>query len=297
MMQGDDGVDLQASPIDLGALVAPAGLHGHLDLLCALDSRGVSSLQRQSFRAPFHLSKPHWDTGALVLNLANPTAGLLAGDRVESRVRVETGAALVLTTPAANRAFRMPGGFAEAIQRFEVAAGGWLEWWPELFIPQAGANYCQRTTIEVEEGGELFFVESLAPGRVASGEVFAFESLRWETEIHFAGVLAARERYTLRRGVEPLVSLQARFGAPYYASCFVVSPRLNGSEACWERISSLQAPALWAGCSRLSVGGWTVKILAGGSIELRAALTQIRAEIHAALGRALPSLRRVSPIG
>jgi urease accessory protein len=290
MIKGDERVDIQESP-------SQAGLHGHLDLLCALDSRGVSSLQRQSFRAPFHLSKPHWDAGALVLNLANPTAGLLSGDRVESRVRVETGAALVLTTPAANRAFRMPGGFAEAIQHFEIAAGGRMEWWPELFIPQAGANYRQRTRIEVEEGGEIFFVESLAPGRVASGEVFAFDSLRWETEIHFAGALAARERYTLRRAAEPLLTLRERFGTPYYASCFVISPRLTGEEPCWKRILNLQSPRLWAGCTRLSAGGWTVKILASGSIELRAAMELIRAEIHAALERTPPALRRVSPIG
>jgi len=273
------------------------GLHGHLDLLCALDSRGVSSLQRQSFRAPFHLSKPHWDAGALVLNLANPTAGLLSGDRVESRVRVESGAALVLSTPAANRAFRMPGGFAQAIQRFEVAEGGWLECWPELFIPQAGANYRQRTTIEVAAGGGLFFVESVAPGRVASGEIFAFDSLRWETELHFAGALAARERYILRRGAEPLLTLQERFGAPYYASCFIVSPQLQADDACWDRISKLQSPSLWAGCSRLAAGGWSIKLIAGGSIELRAALSQIRSEIHAALGRTPPALRRISPIG
>ena len=98
--------------------------------------------------------------------------------RRHSRVQVESGAGLLLTTPAANRAFRMPGGSAELELQFEVTRGGWLEFWPELFIPQAGARYRQRTVIRAEPGAELLFFEAMAPGRVASGEVFAFASLR-----------------------------------------------------------------------------------------------------------------------
>ena len=33
----------------------------------------------------------------------NPTAGILEGDRLESTVRVDAGAALLLTTPSASR--------------------------------------------------------------------------------------------------------------------------------------------------------------------------------------------------
>src|SRR5215207_8034190 len=59
---------------------------GHLDILCAVDAEGRSHLRHQSFRAPIHLSKPHLDEGTLVVNVVNPTAGLLAGDRVACRV-------------------------------------------------------------------------------------------------------------------------------------------------------------------------------------------------------------------
>ena len=61
------------------------GLAGHLELVCDVDSRGWTRLGHQSFRAPYHLSKPHHDAGALVLNVVNPTAGLLEGDRSAER--------------------------------------------------------------------------------------------------------------------------------------------------------------------------------------------------------------------
>ena len=55
--------------------------HGHLSLLAAVRNHGRTVLARQSFRAPFHLSKPYWDADsrALLVQVVNPTAGILAG--------------------------------------------------------------------------------------------------------------------------------------------------------------------------------------------------------------------------
>ena len=75
-------------------------MKGHLHLTCACDGAGRSALREQSFRAPFHLSKPHEDAGALVVNVVNPTAGIFDGDELELQATVEAGARLVLTAPA-----------------------------------------------------------------------------------------------------------------------------------------------------------------------------------------------------
>ncbi len=273
------------------------GLQGHLELVCALDSRGLSSLQRQSFRAPFHISKPHFDAETLVVNVASPTAGYFDGDRVESQVRVESGARLLLTTPAANRAHRMRGGFARAEQRFEVASGAWLEFWPELFIPQAGTRFAQRTELRIEPGGEVLFVESLAPGRVASGEAFAYERLEWETDLWVGERLAARERYSLFPESEAVRALQARFATAYYASCFLVTERVAESAECWAALHGLQSEEMWIGQSRLCCGGYVIKVLASGPVALRAALARIRGTIYEAMGWRAPALRRVAGIG
>src|SRR5205085_1366195 len=116
-------------------------------------------------------------------------------DRIECDVEVQPGATLLLTTPSATRAHCMRRGSAEVVQRMRVADGGFLEFWPELFIPQKGARYRQRTELSVAGGGELLFFESLAPGRVASGESFAYTELTWETDIRCDSTLVARERY------------------------------------------------------------------------------------------------------
>lgn len=268
------------------------GLSGHLELICAPDSRGVSVLRHQSFRAPMHLSKPHHDADALVVNVVNPTAGLLEGDRVECRVSVESGARLLLTTPSASRAHRMRDGSAELAQRLAVASGGFLEFWPELFIPQGGTRYRQRTELRVEEGGALLFFESLAPGRVAFGESFEFRELTWETDVWHAAVHVARERYRLTPEDESVRTLRAVFPDAYYASGFVFSPQLNDADPCWRDLHDLHTSDAWVGCGRLTGGGWVIKCLAAGSVALRRTLTTIRTRLYSALTRPAPSLRR-----
>src|SRR5688572_10994353 len=98
-------------------------MDGHLNLLAGCDADGRTVLQRQSFAAPIHISKPHHDAVWLVVNLASPTPGLFAGDRVDVRVRVDPGARLLLTAPSANRVHTMAQGHAELVQDFHVSAG------------------------------------------------------------------------------------------------------------------------------------------------------------------------------
>lgn len=270
-----------------------AGLTGHLDLVCAPDSRSVSILRQQSFSAPIHLSKPHHDAETLVVNVVNPTAGLLAGDRISCRVAVESGARLLLTTPSASRAHRMTSGEAILRQDIQVATGGFLEFWPELFIPQAGTRYRQHTAIRLQAGAEVLFFESLAPGRVASGEAFAFDSLQWETTVHHEGTLAARERYHLTPGNEAIGALRRAFPEAYYASGIVCSPRLDPQHPVWQRLHDLHTAEAWIGCGRLAAGGGAiVKCLASGSVPLRRLLAAVRGELYAALDRPAPALRR-----
>ena len=86
-----------------------------------------------------------------------------------------TGARAVLTTPIATRIFRARDSMqrAEIVQSIVVENGGRLDVCPDMLIAHGGARYSQAIRLEVLAGGELFFTEMLAPGRTASGEVFA----------------------------------------------------------------------------------------------------------------------------
>ncbi len=270
------------------------GIRGHLHLVCAPDSRGVPILREQSFRAPIHLSKPHLDEGALVVNVVNPTAGLLEGDRIEQNVRVQSGARLLLTCPSASRAHRVRNGWSAVSQTFRVEAGGALEVLPEMFIPQAGACYRQSTRVEVECGGELLFFESLAPGRVASGEVFEYGSLDWRTDLIFGGRPIVRERYCLEPGSDSIQALRRVFPTAYYGSVLAVGRGWEVEAEIWQEILGLQSSSLWVGVSPLGMdGAWSLKWIAADALTLRATTSKVRAALYRRMRRQAPDLRRV----
>ena len=261
---------------------------------CQVDSHGRTFLRKQSFRAPIHLSKPHWDGNYLIINVVNPTAGLFAGDHVEVTVRVCAGARAVLTTPSATRVFRAKHSMqrTEIVQIIVVENGGRLDVCPDILIAHGGARYSQASRIEVHAGGELFFTEMLAPGRTASGEVFAYEQLEFSTDLIVGSQVAVRERYRLDASSEGLQSMRRRFPRAYYASSLVVSP----SER-WEflqrGVEALNGALVIAGASRPADNVYAIKVVASDSISLRTAISKVRTLVYSHCERPEPSLRKL----
>ena len=253
-----------------------ADFHGQLSLRAeARDGRTV--LAAQAFRAPFHVSKPYWDTdtGTLLVQVVNPTAGILSGDKLESDIAVGEGGALLVTTPSASRVFQMRGGSAECRQHFSVTRGGWLEVMPEPLVPHRGCRYRQVTRIEVEAGGELFFADMLMPGRVAHDEAWVWDSLCLEVDVRIGGELVLRER--LNPSGEELRALAALMGSGPGA-CFGNAVLITEeSGAGWrDAVHALQGDGLWIGASRLRRGGWSLKLVATDGVRLRKGLKEMR---------------------
>lgn len=258
------------------------------------DAQGRTFLARQSFRAPIHLSKPHWDGNYLIINVVNPTAGLFAGDYVETIVRVRGGARAVLTTPSATRVFRARHSTqgTEIVQTIAVENGGRLDVCPDMLIAHGGARYSQTTRIEVHAGGELFFTEMLAPGRTASGETFAYEQLEFSTDLIVGSRLAVREKYCLNASSQGLESLRRRFPNAYYASSLVVSHAAR-AELLQREIAALNSASVLAGGSRPGDDVYVIKLVATDSMSLRKAISKLRTLVYSHWESPEPILRKL----
>jgi urease accessory protein len=262
-------------------LTTPFTFSGHLALRAAARDDGRTVLAGQSFRAPFHLSKPYWDadTQTLLVQVVNPTAGILAGDRLESEIAVEAGAALLVTTPSASRVFRMKAGSAEFRQHFAVADGGWLEVLPEPLVPHRGSVYRQVTTIDVERGGGLFFVDQLMPGRIGHGEVWAWERLSLDLTVRVAGELLLRER--LEHSGAELQALSQLMGSgdtACFANAILLAPPDSAETASWrDEVAALHRDGIWVGASPLRGPGWSIKLVAPDAVRLRQTVRDVRA--------------------
>jgi urease accessory protein len=271
-----------------------AEFSGQLSLSAEARPDGRTVLAAQAFRAPFHLSKPYWDAdaGVLIVQVVNPTAGILRGDRLESAITVGAGAALLVTTPSASRIFQMEGGAAESRQSFRVAAGGWLEVAPEPLVPHRGSAFRQVTRVDVEPGGGLFFVDQLQPGRVAHGEAWLWQRLCLELEVRLGGELILRER--LDQSGEELRGL-AELAGSGPSACFANAVLLAaGDEGAWRgQAAALHRDGLWVGVSALSRGGWSIRLVSPDSIRLRQGLSDLRRILAGAFPRLASDLRKL----
>ena len=252
---------------------------GQLALRAEARADGRTVLAAQSFRAPFHISKPYWDEEAktLLVQVVNPTAGILSGDRLESAITVESGAALLVTTPSASRVFKMKEGVAECRQHFTVAAGGWLEVLPEPLVPHRGCRYRQTTHLEVAAGGACLYADLLMPGRVGHGEAWEWEKLCLEIDVRLGGERILRERFE-PTGADLRALAELAGSGP--AACFgnaVLIGEETADDATWRAaVAALHRDGLWVGLSRLRRGGWSLKFVAPDGMRLRQGLRDAR---------------------
>jgi urease accessory protein len=272
--------------------VSGSSIGGHLRLRCERRADGVPYISEQSFRAPVHLSKSHVDHGHVVQSIVNPTAGFFDGDHLQSDIHVAPGAKLVLSIPSASRVYRTRSGAAAvSCQKFRVEESGSLEWIPEPFIPHAGARYVQRTTIDLHPAASLLFFDWIAPGRVAMGEVFAYQHLRWELDLTLGGNLIARERYDLRPDDDSLEALRAKFPAAHYLSVYAAGEMGVNWPA--EALDALNTEGVYLGHGTIAGGVHVIRALCGDSLAARKLLETLRPLLYSAAGLKPPALGRI----
>ncbi|MGA9938724.1 MAG: urease accessory protein UreD [Candidatus Acidiferrales bacterium] len=211
------------------------------------------------------------EDGSALAHLHNVSGGLLGGDRLSLAVNVGQGASVQLTTTGGTRIYRSRDGAPTTVQTnaIQLGAGALVEYVPDAIIPYAGARFAQRTRIDLAAGAGLFWWEVIAPGREASGEVFAYERIEMRTDIAANGRLIAAESIRLDPRGSALRSI-ARLGEYRYWATFYIC-RVGLDSATWlaaeehlrEAARELSQPgeALW-GVSTLLADGLVVRGLA-----------------------------------
>lgn len=241
------------------------------------------------------------DDGAALVHLHNVSGGVLGGDRLDLNVQVGAGARVQITTTGATRVYRCRPGMPPAEQHttVRVERDGLLEYLPDPLIPFAGSRYRQQTRIELADGAGLFWWEAVAPGRDASGEVFAYDLLEIIFELSAADRPVAIERMRLEPHVHPLSS-PARLGPyRYFASLYICRAGLDAAR--WlELEAQLSEQAVRRTCSgseewgvsTLPAHGMVVRGLSRNGAALASGLPFFWREAHCVLYGYAPALPR-----
>lgn len=161
---------------------------------------GKTTLLRDVQKAPLMIVRPfELPCGTLMVFIVNPTGGVLGGDHNDIVVRVDSGARVLILTQSATRIQPSPNGEAATQHlHFSVASEARLEYYPERTIPFAGSRYRQKMYVDLQEEAEFGATETLATGRVHSGEHLAFLSYESDLEVWQAGQRVYLDRQRLQ---------------------------------------------------------------------------------------------------
>lgn len=223
------------------------------------------------------------DSGETLAHLHNVSGGILDTDCLEWRADVAPGAWAQITSTGATRVYRSRSADRVATQHAtaSVGEGGFLEYLPDQLIPFAGSRFEQRTEVEVGQGASLIWLDMVAPGREASGEIFAYESLGCSFELIAGGERVATERWT----IAPLTARpdsRGRLGPfRYFASCYVC--RVGEPGSYWREFESklrivadrFSGPEVLWGVTTLSAHGLVVRGVAVSGRSLANGLVNI----------------------
>lgn len=214
--------------------------------------------------------------GSSLVHLHNLSGGVLSGDRLTLDIEVGPGGAAQVTTTGATRLYRHREADADSEQHtnIRVGEGALLEYLPDTLIPFSGSRHHQYTRISLADGAKLFWWETVAPGRQAMGETFAFDSLRIQTEVRSPSRPLLLENMLLEPGKRPLTSV-ARLG-PYTHTANFYAFAVGVPAAQWRELEA-QLAEFCSAHSKPGVIIWGTSALASDGFAVRGMSVSARA--------------------
>ncbi len=203
--------------------------------------------------------------------MINTSGGLTGGDRFSTDVAAGPGCDVVLTTQAAERAYRSSGCTARVESRLTVGENARMCWLPQELIVFEGSALKRRLRIELDETGRLLMVEPVIFGRRAMGERLGQIALHDQIDIRRDGQPLYLDHIRLDGDAERQLSANAiAGGAAAMASAVFVAPE---AEARLDRVRSLLPDT--GGASLIAPGVLVLRLLAKDGFLLRRALVPI----------------------
>lgn len=275
------------------------GKVGRLRLGFAL--RGGSSELHDLYRvAPLLVQQAlHWDEAMPelpVCPIISVGGGILQGDRYTIEIAVGEGACAHVSTQGANRIHCMDANYATQHQSVTVAAGGYLEYLPDVTIPYRGSRFLSRTEIVVAPDATLLYGEMVLAGRKHhhAEERFGFDLLSMDVALRRPdGRKLFAEKILIERG-DPTIGFAAVMrGFDAFANILCVTPPEIAAriKARFETNFPGEAPRAVSGVSRLpNAAGLMLRAVGVESYDVRHEVRRFwRIVREEARGRTLPA--------
>jgi urease accessory protein len=132
--------------------------------------------------SPLRLLTPRNHGRAAWIYTATYGGGLLGGDAIRLDVAIDSGAMAMLSTQASTKVYRSDRAVNNDLNAV-VKPGALLAVLPDPVVCFASATYHQRQRIQLDDGGNLVFMDWLSSGRRARDERWQFDGYSSRVEI------------------------------------------------------------------------------------------------------------------
>jgi urease accessory protein len=215
-----------------------------------------------------------------VVHLHNVSGGVLSGDSLELTIEAGSATRVQVTSVGATRVYRQRAGGAQArlSTSVRVGDGATVEYLPDVVIPFAGSRFSQSTAVSLGANAGFIGWETIAAGRVASGEEFRFDFFDSECSVCSGSRPLALERYSLSPSLRDPASVARWGGFRYTTAMYVchtgVAPRrwIDLEDRLNDFAFRRTSPSERWGVSALVAGGLTVRGLALEAHQITAGL-------------------------
>lgn len=243
--------------------------------------QGITRRRQVYEDGPLRVRFPNTDRGVLEAMLVNTAGGVAGGDRHSLDIRVEDGAALTMTTAAAERVYRAIGADAEIAVKLSVGARGRLCWLPQETILFDRARLSRRIEVELAADASLVMAEAIVFGRAAMGEAVEQGALTDRWRVRRGGELVFAETMRLDGPIARMLAEPAVAGGGAAVASVLAIP---GDQAMVERARTLTF------CGEVGVSSWNGLAAARLCAKDGQSLRRDLAALAAAFGGSLPRL-------
>ncbi|HUF55551.1 MAG TPA: urease accessory protein UreD [Thermohalobaculum sp.] len=263
----------RTQPRAIGAAAVGAARRGCASTLAGLRQQGSAKI-----------FLPGVPGDALEAVLLNTAGGITGGDRFRWSADAAAGARLVITTQAAERAYRAQDSELASVEtRLEIAAGARIDWLPQETILFDRSALSRRIEVDMEPDATLVLAESVVLGRRAMGERVRSCRFSDQWRIRRGGRLVHADALRIWGETAGLAAPAALGGATAFASIVMVAPDVADRLDPVRRLLA-DAPGVEAGASAFD-GCLVLRMLAEDGYALRPALLRL---LTCLCGRPLP---------
>lgn len=194
-------------PLELPIFIAPTHARppeppqpravGSATVSCKLRA-GQTVLDRMHQQGSLKLLFPRHRDAALTGVLLNTAGGITGGDRFDISASAASDCHLVLTTQAAERAYRaQPGETGSLKTHLDLADNSRIDWLPQETLLYEQSDLRRRLRIDMATNSTFLMVEPLVFGRVEMGETLNQIAFQDQIDLYRDGELVFADRTIL----------------------------------------------------------------------------------------------------